>query len=213
VGLRACGAAQSQKNTLIASERDRPDVARRRAQWLRYRPRIDPSRLVFIDETWTKTDMAPLRGWAPRGARLKAKVPHRRWKTMTFLAALRLDRIEAPWLIDGPINGERFRLYVEKVLLPTLRPDDIVVIDNLGSHRGKAIRRLIRSVGARLFFLPKYSPDLNPIEQLFAKLKHWLRKAAKRTIEAVSRAIGQTLDTVTPAECRNYFINSGYEPV
>src|SRR3954466_14119672 len=118
--------------------------------------------------------MAPLRGWAPRGERLKAKVPHRRWKTMTFLAALRLDRIEAPWLIDGPINGERFRLYVEKVLVPTLRPHDIVVMDNLGSHRGKAIRRIIRSVGARLFFLPKYSPDLNPIEQLFAKLKHWL---------------------------------------
>jgi len=110
-------------------------VARRRAQWLRYRPRIDPSRLVFIDETWTKTNMAPLRGWAPRGERLKAKVPHRRWKTMTFLAALRQDRIEAPWLIDGPINGERFRLYVEKVLLPTLQPDDIVIIDNLGSHR------------------------------------------------------------------------------
>jgi len=120
--------------------------------------------------------MAPLRGWAPRGERRKAKVPHRRWKTMTFLAALRLDRVEAPWLIDGPINGERFRLYVEKVLLPTLRPDDLVVIDNLGSHRGKAIRRIIRSVGAKLFFLPKYSPDLNPIEQLFAKLKHWLRQ-------------------------------------
>ena len=106
---------------------------------------------MFIDETWTKTNMAPLRGWAPRGERRKAKVPHRRWKTMTFLAALRLDRVEAPWLIDGPINGERFRLYVEKVLLPTLRPDDLVVIDNLGSHRGKAIRRIIRSVGARAF--------------------------------------------------------------
>ena len=131
---------------------------------------------------------------------------------MTFLAALRLDRVEAPWLIDGPINGERFRLYVEKVLLPTLRADDIVVIDNLGSHRGRAIRRLIRSVGARLFFLPKYSPDLNPIEQLFAKLKHWLRKAARRTVEAISLAIGQILRTVTPAECRNYFINSGYDP-
>jgi len=132
---------------------------------------------------------------------------------MTFLAALRLDRIEAPWLIDGPINGERFRLYVEKVLLPTLRPDDIVVIDNLGSHRGKAIRRIIRSVGARLFFLPKYSPDLNPIEQLFAKLKHWLRKAAERSIEAVSHAIGQILGTVTTDECANYFTNAGYEPV
>ena len=136
-------------------------MARRRAQWLRYRHQIDPSRLVFIDETWTKTNMAPLRGWAPCGQRLKAKVPYGRWKTMTFLAALRLDRVEAPWLIDGPINGERFRLYVEKVLLPTLRPGDIVVIDNLGSHRGKIIRRMIRSVGARLFFLPKYSPDLN----------------------------------------------------
>ena len=120
---------KSQKKTLIASEQDRADVARRRAQWLRYRHRIDPSRLVFIDETWTKTNMAPLRGWAPRGQRLRAKVPHGRWKTMTFLAALRHDRVEAPWLIDGPINGERFLLYVEKVLLPTLRPGDIVVME------------------------------------------------------------------------------------
>ena len=187
-------------------------MARRRAQWLRHRHQIDPSRLVFIDETWTKTNMAPLRGWAPRGERLNAKVPHRRWKTMTFLAALRQDRIEAPWLIDGPINGERFRLYVEKILLPTLHPDDIVIIDNLGSHRGKAIRRIIRSVDAKLFFLPKYSPDLNPIEQLFAKLKHWLRKAARRSVDAVADAIGEILHTVSPAECRNYFINSGYEP-
>ena len=167
---------------------------------------------MFIDETWTKTNMAPLRGWAPRGERRKAKVPHRRWKTMTFLAALRLDRVEAPWLIDGPINGERFRLYVEKVLLPTLRPDDLVVIDNLGSHRGKAIRRIIRSVGAKLFFLPKYSPDLNPIEQLFAKLKHWLRNAAGRSVDAVSNAIGHILGTVTTDECANYFANPGYNP-
>jgi putative transposase len=139
--------------------------------------------------------MAPLRGWAPCGQRLKAKVPYGRWKTMTFLAALRLDRVEAPWLIDGPINGERFRLYVEKMLLPTLRPGDIVVIDNLGSHRGKIIRRMIRSVGARLFFLPKYSPDLNPIEQLFAKLKHWLRKAARRSVDGVAIAIGAILNS------------------
>ena len=131
---------------------------------------------------------------------------------MTFLAALRLDRVEAPWLIDGPINGERFRLYVEKVLLPTLRPDDLVVIDNLGSHRGKAIRRIIRSVGAKLFFLPKYSPDLNPIEQLFAKLKHWLRNAAGRSVDAVSNAIGHNLGTVTTDECANYFANPGYNP-
>ena len=111
------------------------------------------------------------------------------------------------------MDGESFLAYVEQILVPTLKPGDIVIIDNLGSHRGKAIRRLIRSAGARLLFLPKYSPDLNPIEQLFAKLKHWLRKAAKRTVEAVSHAIGQTLDTVTSAECRNYFSNSGYEPV
>ena len=182
---------------MIAAEQDRPDVARRRAQWLRYRRRIDISRLVFIDETWTKTNMAPLRVWARRGQRLKAKVPHRRWKTMTFLAALRHDRLEAPWLIDGPINGERFRLYVEKMLLPTLRRSDIVVMDNLGSHRGKALRRAIRSVGAKLFFLPKYSPDLNPIEQLFAKLKHWLRHAAKQTPDAVCDAIGSILGSVS----------------
>ena len=131
---------------------------------------------------------------------------------MTFLAALRHNRLEAPWLIDGPINGERFRLYVEKVLLPTLRPNDIVVMDNLGSHRGKALRRAIRSVGAKLFFLPKYSPDLKPIEQFFAKLKHWLRHAAKRTPDAVCNAIGHILASLTPAECRNYFVNSGYAP-
>src|SRR6185503_10629660 len=128
-------------------------------------------------------DMAPLRGWAPRGCRLTTKVPHGRWKTMTFLAALRHDRIEAPWFIEGPIDGDSFRLYVEKILLPTLRPGDIVVMDNLGSHRGKVVRQLIRSTGAKLFFLPKYSPDLNPIEQVFAKFKHFLRKAAARTVE------------------------------
>lgn len=129
---------------------------------------------------------------------------------MTFLAALRRDRIEAPWLIDGPINGERFRLYVERVLLPTLKPGDIVIMDNLGSHKGKIIRRAIRSVGAKLIFLPKYSPDLNPIEQVFAKLKHLLRKAAARTPEAVCQAIGKLLDAFTPQECLNYFQNSGY---
>lgn len=155
--------------------------------------------------------MAPLRGWARIGQRIKAKVPNGHWKTMTFLAALRHDRVEAPWLIDGPINGERFLLYVEKVLAPTLQPDDIVVMDNLGSHKGKAVRRAIRAAGARLFFLPKYSPDLNPIEQLFAKLKHWLRKAARRSVETVSDAIGQILNRVTPVECAIYFANSGYD--
>ena len=154
--------------------------------------------------------MAPLRGWAPRGMRLPAKVPHRRWRTTTFLAALRHDRIEAPWVLDGPIDGESFRTYVEKVLVPTLKPGDIVIMDNLGSHKGKAVRQLIRSTGAKLFFLPKYSPDLNPIEQVFAKLKHLLRKCAARTVEAICAAIGQLLHAFTPQECVNYFENAGY---
>jgi len=165
---------------------------------------------VFIDETWTRTDMTPLRGWAPCGQRLIGKVPHGRWKTMTFLAALRHDRIEAPWLLEGPIDGESFRLYVEKVLLPTLRPGDIVIMDNLGSHKGKAVRQLIRSAGAKLFFLPKYSPDLNPIEQVFAKLKHLLRKVAARTADAICLALGDILQAFTQDECANYFANSGY---
>lgn len=130
---------------------------------------------------------------------------------MTFLAALRHDRIDAPWFLDGPINGASFRTYVETTLLPTLRPGDIVVMDNLGSHKGKAIRQAIRSAGAKLFFLPKYSPDLNPIEQVFAKLKHLLRKAAARTVDTVCSAIGQLLDAFTPQECRNYFKNAGYD--
>ena len=155
--------------------------------------------------------MAPLRGWAPLGQRLEAKVPHGHWKTMTFLAALRHDRIDAPWVLDGPINGESFRIYVEKVLVPCLRPNEIVVMDNLGSHKSKAVRKAIREAGARLFFLPKYSPDLNPIEQVFAKLKHLLRGRAPRTVEDVWSAIGQSLDAFTPGECANYIKNSGYE--
>jgi putative transposase len=197
---------------VLASEQDRPDVARRRAQWKARQRRIEPARLVFIDETWTKDNMAPLRGWGPRGRRLRAKVPQARWKTMTFLAALRHDRIDAPWLLDAPINGQTFRTYVEKVLVPTLRAGDIVIMDNLGSHKGRAVRDAIRAVGARLLLLPKYSPDLNPIEQLFAKLKHLLRKAAARSFDAVTKAIGQLLGSFTPQECSNYFTNSGYGP-
>src|SRR5690348_9668665 len=136
------------KKSVAAGERDRPAVARRRAQWTKYQGRVEAERLVFIDETWTRTDMAPWRGWAPRGQRLTAKVPHGRWKTMTFLAALRHDRSEAPWFLEGPIDGGSFCLCVEKVLLPMLRPGDIVVMNNLGSHSGKVVRHLIRSAGA-----------------------------------------------------------------
>jgi transposase len=185
-------------------------VARRRSQWIARQGRIAPERLVFIDETWTKTNMAPLRGWGPKGERLTATVPYGHWNTMTFVAALRCDRIDAPWVLDGPINGESFKIYVEKVLAPTLAEGDLVIMDNLGSHKGKAIRQAIRAAGARLFFLPKYSPDLNPIEQVFAKLKHLLRDAAARTIEAVVAKIGELLGAFTPQECANYFANAGY---
>jgi len=149
-------------------------------------------------------------GRAPRGQRLVAKAPHGRWRTLTFLAALRHDRLTAPCVIDGPINGESFLAYIEQVLVPTLRPGDIVVFDNLGSHKGKAVRRSIRAAGAKLFFLPPYSPDLNPIEQVFAKLKTLLRKAAERSVDATWRRIGTLLPGFTPQECANYLANAGY---
>ena len=195
---------------MFAQEQDRPDVARRREQWRKYQKRVDASRLVFIDETWAKTNMAPLRGWCQRGARLKAKAPFGRWKTMTFVAALRCDRIDAPCLFDGPINGDAFLAYVTDFLVPTLKPGDVVVMDNLGSHRGKPVRTAIRAAGARLVFLPKYSPDLNPIEQVFSKLKHRLRKAQARSYDALIEAVRHLLETYAADECANYLRNSGY---
>ena len=185
-------------------------MARRRAQWKKYQGRLDLRRLVFIDETWAKDNMTRTHGRALRGERLVAKVPHGRWRTMTFLGALRHDQITAPCVIDGPINGERFLAYVEQFLVPTLKPGDIVIMDNLGSHKGVAVRRAIRNAGAKLFFLPPYSPDLNPIEQVFAKLKTLLRKAAERTVEATWRRIGSLLDQFSPHECENYIKNAGY---
>ena len=154
--------------------------------------------------------MAPLRGWGPRGQRLHAKAPYGHWKTMTFLAALRHDRIDAPFVFDGPINGEAFRLYVENSLIPTLKAGDIVILDNLGSHKGKAVRKAVRAVGARLLFLPPYSPDLNPIEQVFSKLKHLMRRAAERDKTATWKRIGTLLDRFAPDECGRYLVNSGY---
>lgn len=154
--------------------------------------------------------MAPLRGWSPCGERLNGYVPFGHWNTTTFLAALRSDRIDAPWMIDGPINGERFRIYVEQVLAPTLAPGDIVVMDNLGSHKSQAVRQAIRQAGAKLLFLPKYSPDLNPIEQFFAKLKHHLRAAQKRTRQTLSDAVADILAKVTPQECSNYLRHDSY---
>lgn len=165
---------------------------------------------MFIDETWAKTNMAPLRGWGPRGQRLIGKAPHGRWRTLTFLAALRIDRIDAPCIFDGPINGERFRAYVEQFLVPTLRPGDIVILDNLGSHKSKAVRQAIRAVGAHRLFLPPYSPDLNPIEQVFAKLKHRLRMAKARSIPELHAAVADILDRYTPDECAAFLRNAGY---
>ena len=198
---------------MVPAEQDRPDVARKRQRWKAHQAKIDPRRLVFIDETWIKTNMAPLRGWGPKGQRLGAKVPHGHWQTLTLIAALRHDRVEAPCVIDGPINGQLFTAYVEQFLAPTLAPGDIVVLDNLGSHKGKAARAAIRARGAHLIFLPPYSPDLNPIEQLFAKVKHWMRHAQERDHHATWRRVGQLLEIVSPAECANYLRNSGYASV
>jgi transposase len=188
--------------SLLPSEQHRPDIARRRSQWKKYQQRIDPARLVFIDETWAKTNMAPIHGWARRGQRLRAHVPHGHWKTLTFIAALRCDRVAAPCVFDGPINGRSFTAYVEQILVPTLKPGDIVILDNLGSHKGQPVRSAIRAAGAKLLFLPPYSPDLNPIEQVFAKLKHLMRNAAERTIEATWKRIGTLLNKFRPEECR-----------
>jgi transposase len=156
--------------------------------------------------------MARRYGRAPRGQRLVAGVPHGHWKTSTFLAALRHDAITAPCVIDGPINGETFRAYVEQFLVPTLTPGDIVILDNLGSHKGAGVRSAIEAAGAQLLYLPPYSPDLNPIEQVFAKLKALLRKAAARSVSALWAAVGELLRRYSAAECANYFVNAGYVP-
>lgn len=168
---------------------------------------------MFIDETWIKTNMAPLRGWGAKGRRLRALAPHGHWRTMTFLAALRCDQLTAPCVFDGPINGECFKAYIRQQLLAILKPGDIVLMDNLGSHKSREIRDLIKAAGARLWFLPAYSPDLNPIEQAFSKIKHWMRMAQKRTIEETWKHIGSLISTISPTECANYFTNAGYASV
>jgi transposase len=157
--------------------------------------------------------MAPIRGWGRKGERLRGFAPHGHWRTLTFLGALRSDRLTAPCVFDGPINGECFRAYVEQLLVPVLEPGDIVVMDNLGSHKSAAIRHMIRAAGARLWYLPPYSPDLNPIEQAFAKIKHWMRTAQKRTLDDTWRHIGSLVADIQPHECRNYFANAGYASV
>jgi transposase len=175
-------------------------------------PNLDPAALVFIDESGISTNMARLRGRAPRGERLVGKVPNGHWKTSTFVAALRSTALTAPCLIDGPMNGNAFLAYVEQMLAPTLAPGDIVVLDNLSAHKVAGVRQAIEATGASLLYLPPYSPDFNPIEQLFAKLKALLRKAAERSVEGLWNRIASLLSAFPPEECANYLRNAGYAP-
>jgi transposase len=195
-----------------------------REAWFDGQPDLDPERLIFIDgeplsaigprtmASGLNTKMARLRGRCPKGERLFASIPHGHWRTTTFVAGLRLGGLDAPMVIDGPMNGETFLAYVEQVLVPTLRPGDIVVMDNLGCHKSAKVRDAIEAAGAELRFLPPYSPDFNPIENAFAKLKALLRKAAARTRDALWDEVGRLIELFAPEECGNYFIAAGYEP-
>ena len=210
VAVSQGAADHAQKKSLHAAEQDRPDIGEARRAFIRRQPALDPNHLVFIDETWAATNMVRRYGRAARGLRLLAPVPHGHWKVTTLVAGLRCHGITAPCVFDGAINGERFRAYVEQMLAPTLRPDDIVLLDNLSSHKTAGVAEAITAQGAQLVYLPPYSPDLNPIEQAFAKFKAALRHAAERTREGLWQTIGRTLDRYQPQECRNFFKNAGY---
>lgn len=181
-----------------------------RQAWLAAQPTLDARRLVFLDETWLSTNMARCCGRCAKGQRLKAAVPYGHWKTTTFLAGLGHQGVVAPLVLDGPIDGESFRAYVEQFLAPALRPGQIVILDNLASHKVAGVREAIEAVGAHVLYLPRYSPDLNPIENLFAKLKALIRKVAARTVDALWTAIGEILRDLQPHECRNYLAHAGY---
>jgi len=201
-----------QKKTAHAAEQERSDILKQREAWFDGQLDLDPERLVFIDETWASTNMARLRGRAPMGERLRAGIPYGHWKTTTFVAGLRRSGMVAPMVLDGPINRIAFQAYVEQVLVPELRPGDIVVMDNLSSHKGPDVRLAIEAAGAQLRYLPPYSPDFNPIENAFAKFKALLRKAAEPTVGGLWDTIGHLIDLFTPQECANYFTAAGYEP-
>ena len=181
-----------------------------RCAWEEFRTELDPEHLVFIDETGVSTKMARLYGRSPRGQRCRAPIPHGHWKTTTFTGALRLGALTAPMVLDGPMNAAAFQAYVEQVLVPTLNPGDIVVMDNLPAHKPTGVRQAIEAAGALLLYLPPYSPDFNPIEMAFAKLKAMLRKTAARTVPELWRAIATSLPSFTPTECRNFFAAAGY---
>jgi transposase len=193
-----------------AAEQDRPDVAAARAAWRAAQAALDPDRLVFVDETWASTAMTRTHGRCPKGERLVSAVPAGHWKTTTFVAALRADGMVAPTVVDGPITGDLFVAWVEQQLAPTLRAGDVVVMDNLKCHLRAGVRAAIETAGAELRLLPAYSPDLNPIEKAWSRLKADLRAAAKRTVPEVEDLLGQLSDTFAPTECRNYFRSCGY---
>lgn len=193
-----------------ASEQDRPDVAARRAEWRAGQVGLDPARLVFVDETWASTNMARRYGWGPTAGRVIGRVPHGHWQTTTFVAALRADGLTAPMVIDGALTGDLFVAYARRVLGPTLRPGDVVVMDNLACHKRADAIRAIEAVGCRVAFLPPYSPDLNPIELAFSKLKATLRQREERTVERLWTALGESLDWFPPDECRRYLRHAGY---
>jgi transposase len=195
---------------LHAKEQEREDVAAQREQWQAEMSNLDVEHLVFIDETWTATNMTRRYGRSRKGQRLVSKVPHGHWKTTTFIGALRHDALVAPTVIDGAVNGELFLAYVEQQLVPTLRPGDIVVMDNLASHKLAGVCKAIERVGARVVYLPPYSPDFNPIEMVFAKLKDLVRRAAPRTVEALWNLLGNLLDAFSADECRRYLRHCGY---
>jgi transposase len=198
------------KKTLHAAEQKRPDVVKARTEWRENQPSLNPQKLIFLDETWTKTNMVRLYGRSKRGTRLIDTSPHGHWKTSTFIAGLREDGLVAPAVFDGAINGDLFLAYVEQVLVPALTPDDIVVMDNLSSHKKPAVRQAIEAAGASVRFLPPYSPDLNPIEQVFAKLKAMLWARALRTVEALWNALGSIVGCGLPQECKNFIRHGGY---
>lgn len=202
--------ASASKKTERAAEQERPDVAAARAVWQAEQGALDPSRLVFIDETGTFTNMARRRGRGKRGRRVIGRIPWGHWKTLTFVAGLRHNEVTAPFVIDRAMNGAVFVEYIRQCLVPTLRRGDIVVMDNLAAHKRDEVAELIAAAGAELRFLPPYSPDFNPIEQAFAKLKAHLRKAQERSIDDLWRRIGSLLDLFKPAECAAYFLNAGY---
>ena len=193
-----------------AAEQDRPDVAAGRAALRAEQARLKPGRLVFIDETAVTTKMTRLYGRAPIGDRLVAKVPHGHWKTLTLVAALRVNGMTAPYVVDGAMDGPSFLAYVERVLAPTLTKGDIVFMDNVRTHKADGVRQMIEAKGARLRYLPPYSPDLNPIENAYSKLKAAMRKGAARTVGALTQLVGRAIAAIDPADCRGYFRYAGY---